>query len=866
MRVLSVCGVPFEADIPFSGLHALLLPAALAIDRLTAVQAGGLRSALGLGDRAEVDRLVVGAATLSLVSAFADDGPVLIVIDDAHWLDRASAEAMAFAARRLIADPVAILVAVRDGEPSPLLEAGLAELRLSGLDRASGLALLKRGAGRALPGEKANRIFDATGGNPLALIELAGDASDLAIGAEGVPLPLATSVEREYTRRANGLSRGAQRALLVLAAAPNAGWDVVQDACSDLGVEEHALEEMRAADGLITNQSGSPGFRHPLALAAVYHGATQTEMRSVHRALSRVMTAPDQSDMRAWHLAGAAVGYDAEAAATLEEVARRASARGAFSAAIAALRESARLTEDALSRAARMRSAAECLWIAGEPEQVPELLDQARSLAGQSHLRVAIDALQGVFEMQRGEVDGGSRILRQAATSIQIFDRQGSIRLLADAALGSYAAGRPADMLAVAGQAIDLLQPGDPIDLLVLAHTAYGLGAVLAGHEQEGPEHLREAIDALTGADSYRRDPRILMCAVLAALSLRESETGRALIDWAQDAARDSRPGVLPTVLFFLARDEATTDRWLSARAHYEEAAALARELKQLTALAGALAGLAWLDALEGREEDCRRHAKSSMSLNGAYRMGFFDIWALMALGELELGSGTPEAAAKHLEACAEQLSERGIGDPDLAPTPDLVEAYVRVGRVVEASLHAERYSRAASAKGQPFALARAGRSLAIVAEGREFEDLFEGALKHHEKTPDLFERARTQLAYGERLRRARRRVDARVQLRSALATFDKLGAAPWAERTRTELLATGETARRRDDSTRLDLTPQELQIALSLVAGLKTRETAAKLYLSPKTVEYHLHNVYGKLGIHSRDELRESLEATGGV
>jgi DNA-binding CsgD family transcriptional regulator len=152
------------------------------------------------------------------------------------------------------------------------------------------------------------------------------------------------------------------------------------------------------------------------------------------------------------------------------------------------------------------------------------------------------------------------------------------------------------------------------------------------------------------------------------------------------------------------------------------------------------------------------------------------------------------------------------------------------------------------------------------VAEGREFEDLFEGALKHHEKTPDLFERARTQLAYGERLRRARRRVDARVQLRSALATFDKLGAAPWAERTRTELLATGETARRRDDSTRLDLTPQELQIALSLVAGLKTRETAAKLYLSPKTVEYHLHNVYGKLGIHSRDELRESLEATGGV
>jgi class 3 adenylate cyclase len=250
------------------------------------------------------------------------------------------------------------------------------------------------------------------------------------------------------------------------------------------------------------------------------------------------------------------------------------------------------------------------------------------------------------------------------------------------------------------------------------------------------------------------------------------------------------------------------------------------------------------------------------MELSDQYGLGFYTAWSMIALGQLELALGRADLALKHLASCYEFLASIDIHDPDLSPAPDIVDALVRLGRVDEAREVAAKYQPAARVKGLPFALARAARARALVAPDKTYVEEYEEALRHHDATPDVFERARTQLYYGERLRRSRRRVDARKQLRAALKAFDQLGAAPWAERAMTELQASGETARVRDDSHRQQLTPQELQVALTLAEGTTTREAAARLYLSPKTVEYHLRHVYDKLEIRSRDELRAALSS----
>ncbi len=331
-------------------------------------------------------------------------------------------------------------------------------------------------------------------------------------------------------------------------------------------------------------------------------------------------------------------------------------------------------------------------------------------------------------------------------------------------------------------------------------------------------------------------------------------------------AARErAAVGSLPFVLNLIARDHATTDRWAVAEATYREALDLARESDQRTELVFGLAGLAWLDARRGRERECRAAAAEALELCGRLGTRLHEVWATAALGELELGLGDMSAAVQCFEHQRELLAELSITDVDLSPAAELVDAYLRLGRIDDARLIADEFAAAAIAKGQPWSLARAVRCTAQLAD--EPVELFERSLVHHSRTADAFEEARTRLAYGERLRRDRSRVLARDQLRTAAQAFERLGAAPWADRAATEFAATGETLRRRDPSTVDELTPQELQIALLLASGKTTRETAATLFLSPKTVEYHLRHAYQKLDIHSRDELAQRLaeRASGG-
>jgi len=320
--------------------------------------------------------------------------------------------------------------------------------------------------------------------------------------------------------------------------------------------------------------------------------------------------------------------------------------------------------------------------------------------------------------------------------------------------------------------------------------------------------------------------------------------------------------GVLPFVLNLIARDQATTDRWAVAEATYNEAIGLARESGQQTDLAFGLAGLAWLQARRGHEQACRASVAETLQLCSRLGTRLHEIWATAALGELELGLGNAATAAEQFERQQLLLGELRITDADLSPAPELVDAYLRLGRSKEAEHAAAELMTAASAKGQPWSLARALRCHGLIASEKSFAPYFEQALTHHHHTPDAFEAASTRLAYGERLRRTRNRVLARKQLRAAVDVFERLDARPWADRARAELAATGETLRRRDPTTIDELTPQELQIALLLAGGKTTRETAAALFLSPKTIEYHLRHVYLKLDIHSRAELKQALAA----
>ena len=860
MHVLAARGVEEEASIPFAGLLELLRPVLGHLDSLPGPQAAALRSALALGPAVSSGRLAIGAATLGLLAAAADDWPLCLLVDDAQWLDGPSAEAVLFAARRLLADPIAIIVAVRTGEASPLADAGLPALELRGLDLDTSEALLALERGGPVPDGSAERLFRATGGNPLALIELAGEAEAVAGSLVEAPLAIATTVERAFAGRIARLSDQARRSLLLAAAASNADLGLLAAASRLLAIDIAALQEAEAA-GLIAIADGRVRFRHPLVRSAVHNAADPVERREVHAALARGLNDERYADERAWHLGLAAFGPDDEAADALAQAAGRARERGAYSAAALTAERSARLTANDAVRGRRLVEAASNAWIAGGGERAVSLLDEAASLAVDGDVALDSAHLRGHVVLARGDALAAREVFIGAAKLAEVDDARRAALLLAEASYASFSAGHVEGMLEDARAARAVLPRNDSGPEACMALLALGMALVFSGADDEGPRMLRSAV----AMESYGRlldGPALLWrWSVEAPLFLREARTARESFTSAIAAARDrGMPGALSQILCLLARDAATTDRWAEARAHYYEAADLAHDTGQPGEECAALSGLAWLEAREGKEESCRAHAADAIGLAREYGRSLYEAWALAALGDLELALGKPAEAVERLTTMQGLLERLGIGDVDLSPAPELAEALVQCGRGADAAAVAGDYRRRAAAKGQPWALARASRAEGLVADDETFASWFEQGLRWHESTPDTFERARSELAYGERLRRVRRRGDARSHLRAAFAAFRQLGAEPWAERARLELAASGETTRKRDPSTIDQLTPRELQIALDLASGLTTREAAAKLYLSPKTVEFHLRSVYRKLGIASRAQLTEAF------
>ena len=600
-------------------------------------------------------------------------------------------------------------------------------------------------------------------------------------------------------------------------------------------------------------------FRHPLARSAIYADAPAGQRRDTHRALAAAL--PDRDvDRRAWHLAAAVIGTDDSASAALEQAGARGRDRSAYATAAAAFERAGQLAAGPERRARLLWEAGEAAWLAGLADRAVSLLDQARAATGDAALLAAIDQLAGHIATRRGPVMRGYAILTAAAERAA---PEPAVAMLAEAALACLIAGNPAEMLSVAERARARLPANASVRARFLATAAVGMARILGGDAAAGAEAVHEAVTLAENSADLREDLQLIPWLALGPLFLRQTGAGRPLLEHALRTARDrAAVGVLPFVLNLIARDQANTDRWAVAGATYREAIDLARESGQQTELTFGLAGLAWLQARRGREQECRACVAEALLLSHELGIRLHEIWATAALGELELGLGDAARAAGHFEQQQELLLDLGITDADLSPAAELVEAYARLGRDDEARQAAGRFTAAAQAKGQPWSLARALRCQGMLAPSPGFSVPFEQALSHHEQTPDAFETARTRLAYGERLRRSRDRILAREQLRAAADAFEDLDARPWADRARAELAATGETLRRRDSSTLEELTPQELQIALLLTSGRTTREAAAALFLSPKTVEYHLRHVYQKLGIHSREELALALTA----
>src|SRR5580704_303100 len=857
LAVLRARGVESEMQLPFAGLYELLRPALHLLGHIPAPRAAALEVALALRPNVSGgDRFAVGAATLSLLAAYAEDAPTLLLIDDAHLLDPSSAEAIRFALRRMLAEPLGALLAVREDEASLLDDADLPVLHVGGLDRAAATGLLG-----GVPADTADRLYQATAGNPLALTELARDTSRLATLSIDAPIPVPAQVTRAFARRAALLDDSAQRLLTLATVDESADLATIERAARLLDLDVGGLAAAEEA-GLVRIVSGRVEFRHALARAAIYGASPPEYRREAHRALARAL--PDRDvDRRAWHLGAAATGTDTTASAALEQAGVRARQRSAYAVSSAAFERAARLAPDSDRQARLLAAAAETLWLAGFADRAIVLLQESRALAVETDLLVQIDRLRGQIAARRGPVMEGYTILAAAADRVATGAPELAIGLLADAVDAGFYAGDVAAMLNSARGMTALLRPDSSTRSRFLSAAATGMALVFTRDARMGIESVRTAMTLLEQDESLRHDTGLLPWIVIVPLFLRESGWARSLVDEAIDTARARAAlGILPWLLNRVARDRAAADQWSRATVEYDEAVRLAHETGQRTELGAALAGWAWLEARQGREADCREHAAEALELCAELGTHLFEIWAIRALGELELGLGRASAAIGYLEDCSARLEAHGIQDVDLAPNAELIDAYLRVGRRADAERLVRELDLEATRKGQPWSLARAARCRGLVATEREFEHHFDNAMELHAQTPDVFELGITRLGYGGRLRRQRQRTRARNELRMALEILEGLGAEPWAEMTRGELLATGETARRRGASATDTLTRQELRIAQILASGKTTREAAAALFLSPKTIEYHLRSIYGKLGVNSRGELAIAIES----
>ncbi|MEV0614432.1 LuxR family transcriptional regulator [Nonomuraea sp. NPDC050404] len=933
MRVLRGFGVESESELPYAAAHQLLRPVADRLAAIPAGQAAALRGAFGLGDPVEGDRFLVSLAVLSLLSEVAEEGPLLCLIDDAHWLDGASADALAFVARRLEAEGIVLLFSVRDeetGTGTPLstglgtgtgtpdraglgapdragsgvperaglvlpdragsgarglpggarVLAGLPELRLPGLAAEAARALLVERAAVEPAPEVADLLVSATAGNPLALLELPGSLSaEQLAGTRPLPerLPVGEVVEQVFLSRVRRLTASAQTLLLIAAAEDSGDVGLVLRTSRLLDLAPDVLDEAEGA-GLVRVDGGVLTFRHPLVRSAVYRGATFLRRQAVEQALAAALTDGD-ADRRAWHLAAAATGADEAVAGELEASADRAARRGGHAAAASALRRAAALTAGAEPRARRLVLAAEAGWLAGQQDRARALLDEAAEHTSDPLLRARGEYVRASIEGVSGRPDAAYAMLVAAAEPVATLDPGQAARMLTEAGRLAWTVADLPKLITV-GRRLESLPPAAGV-VTAGAMVLVGLAALLEGDAERAAPRLREGRALAQGLPhTPPRDeptpqnpahrlapdgayPLNMVLAAAGAMFLGEDDAALDLFTAAAVRARTAGAvSTLPMVLAPLASLQMWTGRFAAARTTATEGLRLALDTGQDNPAAHHRAVLAWIAAAQGRAQECRTEADAALAQAIGQRLGPAASIAAWALALLDLGEGRTAEAFDRLTAMADAAPGEGHPLVKIFAAADLVEAAVRADRMERATAALDLLRRWAGPARAPWAQALVARCQGLV-EGSEAH--FTEALALHTRAGRPYDTARTALLFGERLRRRRRRAEARRHLRAARETFERLDAAPWAGLALMELQATGETARKRDPSTVADLTPQELQIARLVSEGGTNREIAAHLFLSPRTVDYHLHKIFVKLGLSSRAELvRLSLEDPG--
>ena len=855
MRVTGIAGVESEISMEFAGLHQLLLPFLPLLDELPLPQQGALRVAFGREAGAPPERFLVALATLTLVSLAAEDQPLLCTVDDAHWLDHESRQVLTFVARRLYADRVGIiatsnaLVSSKDAE-------GLPAVMVDGLPDAAARDLLTAVAGAALTAQAVDRILTETSNNPLALVELGTAYPDDEVSGHAAllePLPLGDRLREHFLRLVRGLPPDAQEFTLLAAADPEASRGHLWRAAQRAGIDPDAASAETAWASVLEFPGNSVSFRYPLLRSAVYHGASAAERRRAHRMLGET----DNSELRWWHLAAATIAQDEELAAELQRTAERSAARGGYATRAALLRRAAELTPDDGRRAEREVALAEATLMAGDPVEAQAVLDVAepRLTGGPAGGRTR--QLAGAIRFAQGDAATAARMLASAAGEFT-----DDARLARDTMLGALEAAiwsGPTLTREVARQALALPPArGAPSvsDLLL-----EGLSARFTRGYQASVQPLRGAVTALLAGDPDPAGLRWFALGYTAAGSLWDDRAVFALTDrWISAARATGAFTTLPVALGFRSVSSARAGRLREADATW----ASMLEVLSLSQGLGAL-------GLQGRGN----------GLALAYRGDLAEarVTALAVLREASgRGLGQPAEIGRYIAVLADLFDGEypaamsralTVFEHDPAYTaegilPELVESAYRAGEHETAATAMEALSQRALAAATPWGLGLRARCAALLAEGAEAEDSYRESISQLTDCQMAADLARAHLLYGQWLRQAKRRGDARAQLRTAHDMFARMGAQRFAEQAAAELRAAGEQAR--DGSpvpeSVAGLTPQEARIADLTATGASNSEIAAQLFISPSTVDYHLRKVFRKLNVTSRTQLASRMKS----
>jgi DNA-binding CsgD family transcriptional regulator len=853
-RVARAAGVQSEMELPFAALHQLCAPMLDRLERLPGPQRDALGTAFALIDGHAPDRFYVGLAVLSLLSETADERPLLCVIDDAQWCDVSSAHALAFAARRLGRESVGVVLVMR--EPSEEF-AGLPELVLHGLDQDHARVLLDSAIAGPLDARVRDRIIAEARGNPLALLELPRGLVPAEVAGEfglQASQPLSGRIERSFVRRLEELPAQTQLLLLVAASEPVGDPVLMWRAAGRMGIAPQAVAPAVSA-GLLT-LGARVTFAHPLVRSAVYRAASSEARCAVHRALANVTDPELDPDRRAWHRAQATSGPDEDVASELERSAGRAQARGGLAAAAAFLERSAELTLEPSRRAERTLAAAQAMHQAGGLDGALGLLDTAQvgPLDALSRARVDVLRAQISFDSSRGSE--APPLLLKAAKRLEPLDVGLAREIYLDAVAAAVFAGRLAagtgvqEVAEAVREAPPSPEPRSGPALLLEGFTAL----VIEGHCAGAPL-LKRALSAFC-SDALSADQalRWLGVACTAAGLVWDYASWDVLSERLVKLARDSGALTqLPMGLSTRAGVHLLAGELTLAGSLAEEVSAVIESTGSSIAAYAALA----LVAFQGRESEASElieAGRKEVLRRGEGAALTFVYWATALLHN---GVGRYESAFAAAEEAGEDSNTSWFHSWGLV---ELVEAGARTRRNERAADALARLSEVTLPSGTDWALGVQARSRALLSDGGEAEALYREALERLGRTRVRVDFARAHLLYGEWLRRENRRIDAREQLHQALDAFTSMGMEGFAGRAARELLATGETVHKSRVDTDDHLTPQEAQIAHLASEGLSNPEISARLFISRRTVEYHLHKVFSKLGISSRNQLQRAL------